>query len=287
MILFNTSSKPATIKPYENQSEIDKYNAEIETKRKEREERKAKEAAEAEEDKKELADLKAEAEEEEKKGHKKLFIKNWIPGFSTFNPLSGVLFTLQKHLRKVCVTLRVTNAIITWQEGHLTFWLTNACVVTGIVLLIVPWDKIIKWTFRIFVWTFLGPWMRLVDIYYVQKQLDKKGNVKSVEERMHDRKEDLMASSQLVQSRREDAKKMKSMRKYLFGKYSIQVPVSKEARYFDVPLPASYAQPHVSLPGHHHKIVARALGQNLDGHMIYQFRYFLHSYRTRYLSIFF
>lgn len=47
----------------------------------------------------------------------------------------------------------------------MAFWLNLGCLVLAVSLLI-PWFFLIRWTSRIVVWTALGPWMRVVDIFY-------------------------------------------------------------------------------------------------------------------------
>ena len=70
----------------------------------------------------------------------------------------------------------------------MAFWLTLGCLVLAVSLLI-PWFFLIRWTSRMVVWTALGPWMRVVDIFYYtpmenmteEEHAKRKGGGKDVE----------------------------------------------------------------------------------------------------------
>jgi len=102
-----------------------------------------------------------------------------------------------------------------------------------------------KWSARVCVWTLFGPWMKLVDIYYVSK-------IKPLSEEELQQKQERERQARKLQSlslvagarvKREDKEKLKAMKKYMFGKYITRVPVLKEDRYRDLPLPESTATP--------------------------------------------
>jgi len=87
--------------------------------------------------------------------------------------------------------------------------------------------------------------MKLVDIYYLSK-------IKPLtEEELHEKKEQDRQARQLetmtavagARIKREDQAKLKAMKKYMFGKFITRVPVLKEDRYRDLPLPESTAEP--------------------------------------------
>ena len=86
--------------------------------------------------------------------------------------------------------------------------------------------------------------MKLVDVYYVRK-------IKPLSEEELQQKKERERNARLLQTmsavarariRREDQAKLKAMKKYMFGKYITRVPVLKEDRYRDLPLPESTAQ---------------------------------------------
>lgn len=81
-----------------------------------------------------------------------------------------------------------------------------------------------KSIFKIFVWTFLGPWMKLVDIFYVRHKLEFE---KSEEELKQDLADDLKEVSDqwsgFSKTRRivkEKLMKDRVIREYMYGKVS-------------------------------------------------------------------
>ena len=196
-------------------------------------------------------------------------------GIIGFGPL---LFPYQLQLGELCRLLRKGRNVLTWDEPYLAFWIASGSAILAIVCLFIPWFFIIRWTSRILVWTLLGPWMKLVDIFYVQtlkvetEEEKKKREVKERDERR------LQTSERASQARqvREDAAKLKQMKKYMFGKFAMRVPTLKEDRFTDLPLPQStataYKQRALSLAelamqeaGYNR---TRLQGQNLIGDMI-------------------
>lgn len=120
--------------------------------------------------------------------------------------------------------------------------------------------------------------MKLVDVYYVSM-------IKPLtEEELHQKKErerqarlvETMTAAAGARLRRENLAKLKAMKKYMFGKYITRVPVLKEDRYRDLPLPESTAVPFKSqLVGMADLAMAdagykkiRLSGQHLVGDMI-------------------
>ena len=81
-----------------------------------------------------------------------------------------------------------------------------------------------------------------------------------------------MRYQQLVEARRsrqikrEDALKLRSMKRYMFGSWVVGVPHFNENRYYDVPLYPSHASPHVD--SSNPKISASFKGQHLELNMI-------------------
>jgi len=92
---------------------------------------------------------------------------------------------------------------------------------------------------RFVVWTFLGPWMKLVDIFWHSHVKHWwKGFQKYQEEQQ---KQILDAAKMESRILKEDVEKIKAMKVAVFGTYICRVPVYKVERYRDVPLPASEA----------------------------------------------
>ena len=88
-----------------------------------------------------------------------------------------------------------------------------------------------KWTGRLFVWVFLGPWMKMVD-KCIQKQLSSKES--SI----------LKAKRLEVRKNIEKSTALKDYKSYLFGKFILSMPHHMEPdRYIDKPLAISSARP--------------------------------------------
>ena len=259
VLLFNRSATD-TIDPDQNKEEVLKY---LQDKQKLAEERAAEAKKKQEAAEKEAAELQQELAEEAAQ-EEDLETKKTGWGVSV-QPLKPFLYPLQQNLGKVVVAVRIARSIVTWEECHAAFWMTNACFLAGLLLLGVPWDWLIHWTFRIIVWVFLGPWMKLVDIFLV-KGRTREEMKKKAQERLRLKYQEIVEARRFRQINREDAKKLKYMKRYMFGKYLISVPRFKEARWIDKPLLQSHASPHVStLPEH---VSASFFGQHLEGCMI-------------------
>lgn len=252
---------PKAIHPDENIEAIKEYDENLERKlerKKKEQERKEKEAEEAA----------AEEEEVEEVDESKI-LSTPQKGFSV-NPLKPILFPIQQNLGQLCVGLRIVKSVVTWEESYQAFWIVSACVFLGIPLLFVPWAFLVRWLLRITVWTFLGPWMKLVDIFYIKRNqgedYDEEAKEKRKEELKAKYKEKLMAVSH-SQIKKEEALKLRDMRKFMFGNHIVRVPQFKEARHFDYPLSKSSATPYVTGQCEE-DVVDRKIGQYLVGDMI-------------------
>jgi len=167
-------------------------------------------------------------------------------GGISVDPFKPILFPVQQNLAMLCRYFRHVKYILIWEECYLSFWIVTACILLGLVFLFVPWFFLLKWTARALVWTFFGPWMKLADLLYVSKVqplTEEELEQKKTRERERRR---LLTSAAATKSRikREDAAKLKAMKKFMFGRYITRVPVLKEDRYLDLPLPESTAVPY-------------------------------------------
>jgi hypothetical protein len=173
-------------------------------------------------------------------------------GFSTSNldPTHVQLELLQYWLRIICLGLRIFKNIIVWQECYISFWITLTSFVLSFILLFVPWGFLIRWTLRITVWVFFGPWMKLVDIYYFSAAKEESdearlASMNTLQLTMHNWLEKAMHESQLA---KEKMRKMRDFKKIMFGKYSMTVNILKKDRFYDIPLPSSSATVYVHKP---------------------------------------
>jgi len=196
----------------------------------------------------------------------------------SIDPVRKALFPVQQVLGSILLKLRFAKNIAIWEECYFSFWITTACIILSIVCLFVPWFFLMKWISRIVIWMFFGPWMKLVDLFYVSK-LKPETAIEKKARKARERLQRKMANSKVAaqaRERREDAAKLKEMKTYMFGKFSMRIPILKEDRYYDRPLPQSTAVPFklksMSLAelamreaGYNR---TRQPGQNLVGHMI-------------------
>ena len=239
---------------YENNDEIEKYKEEEVRRKLEHEEEAAKEA------------LKAQRDAKEQKAEEKVAIVSAKQRFGiSLNIMQPVLSPVQQNLGRVIVYLRIAKSFVTWEQSRASFWLVNTCVLAGILLVGIPWDFLIHWAFRIAVWIFLGPWMKLVDILFVKGRTREELR-EAEKERLHVRYQQLVEARWSRQIKREDALKLRSMKRYMFGSWVVGVPRFNENRYYDYPLYPSHASPHVD--SSNPKISANFKGQHLELNMI-------------------
>merc|ERR1711972_40297 len=154
----NTTTTGHTIQPYEGKEETKKFYQDWKNR-----------IEKVEKDAKEEYDEQLKIQEEfekdlEEVGETDITTKT---GGISFDPLKGLLFPVQLGLDTVVRYIRYANFIISWEESYIAFWITTACLLSSFVFLFVPWGFIIQWLARIIVWGVFGPWMKLVDIFYV------------------------------------------------------------------------------------------------------------------------
>lgn len=164
----------------------------------------------------------------------------------SIDPFKPILFPVQQNLAMVCRYVRHLKYIVFWEECYLSFWLVSGCLILSVIFLFVPWLFLIRWSARVLAWTIFGPWMKLVDVFYIRKLVPLSTDEveeKKLKERERRRQASSTAATEL-RMRRENAAKLKAMKMYMFGKFITRVPVLKEDRYRDLPLPESMAVPY-------------------------------------------
>jgi hypothetical protein len=243
-----------TIGSYENNDEIEKYKEEEARRKLTHEDEAAKEA------------MKAQRDAKERKAEEKVAIVSEKQRFGiSLNIMQPILSPVQQNLGRVIVYLRIAKSFVTWEQSRASFWLVNTCVLAGILLVGIPWDFLIHWAFRIAVWIFLGPWMKLVGILFVKGRTREELR-EAEKERLHMRYQRLVEARRSRQIKREDALKLRSMKRYMFGSWVVGVPRFNENRYYDYPLYPSHASPHVD--SSNPKSSANFKGQHLELNMI-------------------
>jgi hypothetical protein len=271
LVLGNSMAPPDLIRPYENNQESSAVIDEWQQRLIETEERNKK----AYED-----SLKAQQEYEKDMaeiGEAKTDISTKAGGVSV-DPFKPIFFPIQKNLAMFCRTLRYARAIVTWDECYFTFWITTISVILGVAFLFVPWLWILKWSARFTVWSIFGPWMKIVDIYFYSKirplsddELEEREELQKIQ-----RQELTSKAASENRIKRENAAKLRDMKKYMFGKFISRVPTIKADRYRDVPLPESQAVPYKPKPLSLAQLAmkeagykrTRLPGQHLEGDMI-------------------
>jgi len=151
------------------------------------------------------------------------------------------LYPIQQWLGYIINILRITKNIVIWEESYLSFWVAALSFLLSVLTLFVPWSLIVKWTLRIVVYLFFGPWMKLLDIYYFQ--------INESEEEATERENKLKSERQQYQADqileaqilRENNTKLRDFKQYMFGNYITKVNIMKKDRFIDKPLSVSSA----------------------------------------------
>eukprot|EP00980_Cylindrotheca_fusiformis_P020990 scaffold7987_cov200-Cylindrotheca_fusiformis.AAC.19 len=267
-----TGKKPnrqKTIKPFQNweetKAELDGYMARIVEAQKQAAIAEAKAAKDAliheKEEEKRLEDLKETDTTTKTRGI-----------VASVDPMARTMLPFQLALGMFCRIVRFAKNVIIWEEAYFSFWLVTTCIFLSIACLFIPWLWLLKWGSRLFVWTVFGPWMKLLDLF-LDRIKEKWSNTELWEQLEAARSLDAKLERRV---KKENAKKMKQMKQYMFGKFSMEVPVLKMERYSDVPLPDSSAKPYQSKELSLAEIAmeeagynrTRIPGQNLIGDMI-------------------
>jgi hypothetical protein len=271
LVSGHSNVPPVSIQPFENYDKAKEFNDAY----KRRVEAMKEEAKKAYEESMQ-AQLESEKEIEE--------IGDTNTDFSTkrrelsVDPFKPILYPIQQDLALLCRYIRHIKYILTWEECYISFWATTACILVSLLFLFVPWFYLIQWGSRIVVWTVFGPWMKLVDVYYIRniKPLSEDEQLKKLNLLQEKRRTATRAAAAEARIKREEVAKMKDMKKYLFGKFVVRVPVLKEDRFRDLPLPQSSSCPYrpdsrflselaMRDAGYH---TTRLPGQHLVGEMI-------------------
>mmetsp|Transcript_36349 Transcript_36349/g.79135 ORF Transcript_36349/g.79135 Transcript_36349/m.79135 type:complete len:1145 (+) Transcript_36349:145-3579(+) len=259
---------PHNIEPYENAEEYEALKARIEEKaatfEKEAEEARLENLKKQQEHQKEMEEIGLGSD---------LDIStqgaSGIASSVSFSPLKALYVQIQTILELVVIIIRFSHNILVWEEACLAFWLTSAALVLSFVCIFIPWGKVIEWACRFCVWTFLGPWMKLVDVFWHSHFKRWLHQLQQYQEKQQ--KEALDLAKMEARTTNEDVHKLKAMKTAIFGNYISRVPVYDCERYKDVPLPASEAHPLLPSDMEKEKAkwnIVRVHGQRLTGDLI-------------------
>lgn len=191
-------------------------------------------------------------------------------GKVSIDPLKFILYPIQQYLAKACHALRTVRCILTWDEPYISYIITLAAFAIGIVFLIVPWAFIIRWTSRLVSWLLLGPHMKLVDIYWYSKveELSEEEQREQIRQALTTQLKTAQAYAAHARIERENAAKLKDIKKVLFGQFVTKIPLMAAQRFADIPLHSSTATPYKPPEDLPRAIPERVPGQQLVGTMI-------------------
>eukprot|EP00536_Pseudo-nitzschia_multiseries_P010292 jgi/Psemu1/319826/estExt_fgenesh1_pm.C_3080005 len=183
------------------------------------------------------------------------------------NPLATSLLPIQQMLGNTASFIRILRSLVSWDESIYAFLILNVSLVLGITFLFIPWDLLTRCSLRILIWCLLGPWMKLIDLFvlprYFGTDLDKDKLLANYAKEQID---SLGLTKDAILRKKEEVYKERSMKRYMFGEYSVMVPRYKDYRYRDTPLPESSATPVLEVQDI--KISKKWPGQRLMGDMI-------------------
>jgi hypothetical protein len=154
------------------------------------------------------------------------------------------------------------------------------CVLLATIWVVFPIHTFMLWMLRILAWSFLGPWMKAIDVLYVHKWYKTKEELLSEVDGGNDAVPSLPDFDAIIESEiflnmgksgrivAENNLKLKAMREKMFGKYSERIPASDSSRFPSVPLPESTAEPYQGKSWGAPKFWYHVPGQRLTGNMI-------------------
>lgn len=180
------------------------------------------------------------------------------------DPLKPWIFPWQQYLAILLRFLRFIRSIITWETSKQSFWITLGSIAFSFVCLFIPWKLVWLWTARTIVWVFFSPFMKLVDIYYVQKleslseEEKQKLSDKSISLKRDQTKEEVSRR----RKKREDAFRLRDFKRAQFGKFLIRIPRFTFARYLDIPKVSSSATPHCEKKSSLTELALKESGKN-------------------------
>ena len=200
--------------------------------------------------------------------------KNW-------SFLENRLHHLHMILKLLCMKFRLVRNFINWKSYSTDAFTTN-CIMIATLWLIFPVNTLAHWILRILTWTLLGPWLKLVDIFWVHSWYEtddelmervRSGDVSNhVLPDLHAvlESETLAKMGHSGRIVAENAYKLKDMREKVYGYYSETIPKKDTSRFPSVPLPMSTAVPLDTRDTVKEHYSYHVPGQRLSGNMIHR-----------------
>lgn len=137
-------------------------------------------------------------------------------------PFKKVLLQGQEYLQTACVLFRVGRSIYGWRQTYISFWIVTTSFFAALLFALIPWTSVISWCFKISVWVFLGPWMKLVDIYFVRRRSSQTEEAEREEREFEVLKRFYQLRKKWLGLREESEMiiKIKDFKQYMFGEVS-------------------------------------------------------------------
>jgi hypothetical protein len=186
-----------------------------------------------------------------------------------YAPLTLLPFLLPRiHLPPtvLCRNIRVLRNFVNWNSNS-TFKVASNSLLIATFWWFFPFKKWVFWILRIVTWTCLGPWVKLLDVFWINQYYRTKeellrdglpegpNDVEEMQKQIAQRPNilDPMLKSEWVQSMAvsgrivsEDNIKLRDFREERYGKWSERVPAVDASRFPSVPLSNSFAQPYTA-----------------------------------------
>jgi hypothetical protein len=216
VLVFDKSFQQLTIEPNQNIGEIIEYES-YQNERKQL----RKEAIEHTKIEKDAREKRLQQQQQKQEKQNVDIATQATGGFTEFAlaPFKPALLPIQMLLYRICVILRAVSSIVLWDDSIAAFWIVTVALLASLLLAWIPWAFVITWSFRIFVWVILGPWMKLVDIFFVNKlqnMTDEERKAK-IDEDYQRRYEMLLGESYILKLMAEYSTKIQDIYQYMFG----------------------------------------------------------------------
>ena len=134
------------------------------------------------------------------------------------------------------------------KDGYTTFWLTLFSLFMALLCFFIPWGRILRTIARFAVYMLCGPWMKLVDIFYVQKLRNLSSSERKKRETDRSNKNNFLLKIAANRKRLayEKLMRLRDFRKIMFGFYLTQVPNFNRSRFLSFPTEKSSAKPYIA-----------------------------------------
>jgi len=165
-----------------------------------------------------------------------------------------ILYPVQQVLAEIVYFTRLLSGIFSWSQMYLSFWITTFAILLAIAsaaIVYTGYDCVFLWAKRLFVYIFLGPLVKIVDVCYFQKLERLSGKEQKIMHAKRERaKRNLFRKEHIAtQVKMEDFLKTAALKEHMFGSHVLEVPdVRRPERYPSIPSFESSAFPNDNNP---------------------------------------